>query len=148
MALAELQATEAVKFPLHAFQSAESYLSEMRQNYTNAGDICLFKLRIQDYSGVNLSDIEEMLQNINSYGLSHLCAFSIFEPAEKYKAQMAVSYPFLDIYLKIDRANFILEIMQGDKDVEFYSRGSKYHKTSFNNLFEYHIFNEQSGYKD
>ena len=83
MALAELQATEAVQFPLHAFQSAESYLSEMSQNYTNAGNICLFKLRIQDYSGVNLSDIEEMLQNINSYGLSHLCAFSIFEPSEE-----------------------------------------------------------------
>ena len=88
-----------------------------------------------------------MLKNINSYGLSHLCAFSNFEPAEKYIGHMAVSYPFLDIYLKIDRANFILEIMQGDIHVEFYSRGNKYYKTSFNNLFEYHIFNEQSGYR-
>ena len=43
MALAELQATEALKFPLESSQSAESYLYEMSQNYTNAGDICLFK---------------------------------------------------------------------------------------------------------
>ena len=48
MALAELQATEALKFPqlINFFQSsqtAESYLSEMSQNYSNAGDICLFK---------------------------------------------------------------------------------------------------------
>ena len=43
MALAELQATEALKFPGQSFQSAESYLSEMSQNYTNAGNICLFK---------------------------------------------------------------------------------------------------------
>ena len=42
MALAELQATEALKFSI-TFQSAESYLSEMSQNYTNAGNICLFK---------------------------------------------------------------------------------------------------------
>ena len=42
MALAELQATEALKFPSES-QSAESYLSEMSQNYTNAGNICLFK---------------------------------------------------------------------------------------------------------
>ena len=38
MALAELQATEALKFPLLGFRSAESYLSEMSQNYTNAGN--------------------------------------------------------------------------------------------------------------
>ena len=42
MALAELQATEALDF-LRPTQSAESYLSEMSQNYTNAGNICLFK---------------------------------------------------------------------------------------------------------
>ena len=40
MALAELQATEALKFPLKSFQSAEIYLSEMRQQYSNAGDKC------------------------------------------------------------------------------------------------------------
>ena len=40
MALAELQATEALNF-YGASQSAESYLSEMSQNYTNAGNICL-----------------------------------------------------------------------------------------------------------
>ena len=88
-----------------------------------------------------------MLQNINSYGLSHLCAFSIFEPAEESIAEDSFSHPFLDIYypthnrFKNDRAN-------RKYDVEFYSRGNKYYKTSFNNLFEYHIFNEQSGYKD
>ena len=89
-----------------------------------------------------MSDIEEMLQNINSYGLSHLCAFSIFESAEVSIGDLALSYPFLDIYYKNDRVN-------GEfySDVEFYSRGNKYYKTSFNNLFEYHIFNEQSGYK-
>ena len=43
MALAELQATEVLKFPFPSSQSAESYLSEMSQNYSNAGDICLFK---------------------------------------------------------------------------------------------------------
>ena len=82
-----------------------------------------------------------MLQNINSYGLSHLCAFSIFEPTEESIGGYDFKFPFLDIYVKNDRANRRL-------DVEFYSRGNKYYKTSFNNLFEYHIFNEQSGYKD
>ena len=48
MTLAELQATEALKFPqlinfFQSSQSAESYLSEMSQNYTYAGNICLFK---------------------------------------------------------------------------------------------------------
>ena len=90
-----------------------------------------------------------MLQNINSYGLSHLCAFSIFEPPEESIGDLAFSYPFLDIYFKNDRANFIFPSLDEDIfDVEFYSRGNKYYKTSFNNLFEYHIFNEQSGYKD
>ena len=42
-ALAKLQVTEALKFPLDSFPSAKSYLSEMSQNYTNAGDIRLFK---------------------------------------------------------------------------------------------------------
>ena len=120
----------------------------MSQNYSNAGDICLFKYRLQDYSGVNLSDIEEMLHNINSYGLSHLCAHSIFE-LDGYFSPTAFSYPYLDIYFKNDRANFIHDTFDDDIfDVEFYSRGNKYYKTSFNNLFEYHIFNEQSGYKD
>ena len=86
-----------------------------------------------------------MLQNINSYGLSHLCAFSIFEPAEESIAMgiddRPFSYPFLDIYFKNDRRKL-------KYNVEFYSRGNKYYKTSFNNLFEYHIFNEQSGSKD
>ena len=140
MALAELQATEALRYPGQSSQSAKSYLSEMKQNYTNAGNMCLFKWRIQYYSGVNLSDIEEMLHNINSYGLSHLCAFSVFELAEKY-GNSTFNYPFLDIYFKNDRAN-------RKHDVEFYSRGNKNYKTSFNNLFEYHIFHEQSGYKD
>ena len=82
-----------------------------------------------------------MLHNINSYGLSHLCAFSIFESAEVSNWDFALNHPYLDIYYKNDKAN-------GELDVEFYSRGNKYYKTSFNNLFEYHIFNEQSGYKD
>ena len=47
MALAELQATEALRLPLKGLlktlQTAESYLSEMSQNYTNEGNICLFK---------------------------------------------------------------------------------------------------------
>ena len=83
-----------------------------------------------------------MLHNINSYGLSHLCDFSIFEPTEG-KTFSSFSYPFLDIYFENYKyfLNFTL-------DAEFYSRGNKYYKTSFNNLFEYHIFNEQSGYKD
>ena len=38
MALAELQATEALKFRLYSFQSAEMYLSEMRQQFSNAGE--------------------------------------------------------------------------------------------------------------
>merc|ERR1719471_789804 len=101
----------------------------MSQNYSNAG--------------VNLSDIEEMLQNINSYGLSHLCAFSVFESAEVSIGDFVrwTNHPFLDIYYKNDRANRRL-------DVEFYSRGNKYYKTSFNNLLEYHIFNEQSGFEE
>ena len=87
-----------------------------------------------------------MLHNINSYGLSHLCAFSIFEPAKEsigdYEFNyLNFNYPFLDIYFKNTR-------VYHSPDIEFYSRGSKYFKTSFNNLFEYHIFNEQSGYKD
>ena len=138
MALAKLQATETLKFPLDPFLSAESYLLEMSQNYTNAGNIRLFKLRIQDYSGVNLSDIAEMLQNINSYGLSHLCAFSIFELEGESIADQASA--FLDIYYKLGRGDI-------KEDVEFYSRGNKYYKTTFNNLFEYNIFNEQSGYR-
>ena len=90
-----------------------------------------------------------MLHNINSYGLSHLCAFSVFELAEESFGDLAFSYPYLDIYFKNDRANIINDILANDiHDVEFYSRGNKYYKTSFNNLFEYHIFNEQSGYKD
>ena len=79
-----------------------------------------------------------MLQNINSYGLSHLCAFSIFELHEESIGNITFTYPFLDIYYKITNG----------REIEFYSRGNKYYKTSFNNLFEYHIFNEQSGYKD
>ena len=44
MALAELQATETLKFYfMDKFLSAGSYLYEMRQNYTNAGNICLLK---------------------------------------------------------------------------------------------------------
>ena len=86
-----------------------------------------------------------MIQNINFYGLSHLCAFSIFEPtsglAEEFIGDAASSYPYLDIYIKNDRTEF-------KRHVEFYSRGNKYYKTSFNNLFEYLILNEQSGYKD
>ena len=42
MALAELQAIEALKF-LHHSPSAEAYLLEMSQNYTNAGDKRLCK---------------------------------------------------------------------------------------------------------
>ena len=83
-----------------------------------------------------------MLQNINSYGLSHLCAFSIFEPAEESIAEDSFSHPFLDIYYPN------LYYFKSETDVEFYSRGNKYYKTNFNNLFEYHIFKEQSGYKD
>ena len=88
-----------------------------------------------------------MLHNINSYGLSHLCAFSFFELDEESiadqfadRSDKAFSYPYLDINFKNDWAN-------QKHHVEFYSRGNKYYKTSFNNLFEYHIFNEQSGYK-
>ena len=45
MALAELQATKALDFDMFVgyFQSADDYLSEMSKNYTNAGNICLFK---------------------------------------------------------------------------------------------------------
>ena len=99
-----------------------------------------------------------MLQNINSYGLSHLCAFSILEPVPTESIRdSAFNYPFLDIYLKNEffRTNFMdantnADFMNEfyDADIEIYSRGNKYHKTSFNNLFEYQIFNEQSGYKD
>ena len=92
-------------------------------------------------SGVNLSDIEQMLQNVNSYGLSHLCAFSIFELAEESIGGLSFSYPFLDIYFKNDRPN-------SKHDVEFYSRGFKYNKKGFNNLFEYLIFTEQHGFWD
>ena len=49
--------------------------------------------------------------------------------------------PFLDINFKNDRTNL-------KHDVEFYSRGFKYNKTSFNNLFEYLIFTEQHGFRD
>ena len=45
MALAELQATGALKFPLESFQSAEAYLSEMSQRYSNAGDKSLKKIK-------------------------------------------------------------------------------------------------------
>ena len=38
MALAELQATEARKFPYYSLQSAEISLSEMRQQFSNAGE--------------------------------------------------------------------------------------------------------------
>ena len=79
-----------------------------------------------------------MLQNVNSYGLSHLCAFSIFELAEESIADLSFSYPFLDIYFKNNRANLT-------HDVEFYSRGFKFNKTTFKNLFEYLIFSEQHG---
>ena len=82
-----------------------------------------------------------MLQNINLYGLSHLCDLSIFENTEK--GNLAFSYPFLDIYFQND-----IYFENRTFDVEFYSRGNKYSKTSFKNLFEYHIFNEQSGDKD
>ena len=84
-----------------------------------------------------------MLHNINSYGLSHLCDFSIFElteTCETCESFWTYSYPFLDIYLKLDKSNYTF-------DAEFYSRGNKYYKTSFNNLFEYQIFNEKSGYR-
>ena len=49
MALAELQATEALKFPFRSFQSAENYLSEMNQTYTTAGDMTLLEHRIIDF---------------------------------------------------------------------------------------------------
>ena len=87
-----------------------------------------------------------MLQNINSYGLSHLCDFSIFESTAVGTQEKTFSYPFLDIYFKY------IDIIHTHQiytlDAEVYSRGNKYYKTSFNNLFEYHIFNEQFGYKD
>ena len=88
-----------------------------------------------------------MLHNINSYGLSHLCDFSIFERTE----EKTFSFPFLDVYFKTNYtrdANTVSQLRIHSFDAEFYSRGNKYYKTSFNNLFEYHIFNEQSGYKD
>ena len=95
-----------------------------------------------------------MLQNINSYGLSHLCAFSILEPAEAVgpiNADSTFEYPFLDIYFKYNRiqtnTDGWIRIETSLEEVKFYSRGNKYYKTSFNNLFEYLIFNEQSGYK-
>ena len=87
-----------------------------------------------------------MLQNINSYGLSHLCAFSIFELDDESNGEQAdvFRYPFLDIYFKyISNIGNLSEKL----DVEFYFRGNKFYKTSFNNLFEYHIFTEQSGYR-
>ena len=44
MALAELQATKGLHCNIYGtFQSADDYLLEMSQNYTNAGNICLFK---------------------------------------------------------------------------------------------------------
>ena len=44
MTLAELQATKTLHFYIGgSFQSADDYLLEMSQNYTNAGNICLFK---------------------------------------------------------------------------------------------------------
>ena len=49
MALAELQVTEALKFPFRSFQSAENYLSEMNQTYTTAGDMTLLEHRIIDF---------------------------------------------------------------------------------------------------
>ena len=82
-----------------------------------------------------------MLHNINSYGLSHLCAYSTFEHAEQVIGEFSYTYPLLDILYKNDQR-------KQRHHIEFYSRGNKYYKTSFNNLFEYHIFNEQSGYKD
>ena len=97
---------------------------------------------MNDSSGVNLSDIEEMLLNINSYGLSHLCSFSIFELVEI--ADLSFNYPFLDIYFKSDGANSQYNLYS----VEFYSRGFKYSKTIFNNLFEYLIMSEQHGFLD
>ena len=44
MTLAELQATKTLDFNVGgSFQSADDYLLEMSQNYTNAGNICLIK---------------------------------------------------------------------------------------------------------
>ena len=130
IALAELQLTTSLYLDLFgSFQSAEAYLSEMSQNFSNTGDIRLSMCRINDYSGASLSDIEEILQNVNSYGLSHLCAFSILELAGE--AFAGVSYEYLlnlsiDIYLRIDRAN-------SKHDVKFYSSGFKKNKTTFKN---------------
>ena len=87
-----------------------------------------------------------MLHNVNSYGLSHLCAFSIFELDEftlwKYSTdyntpleETAFNYPFLDIYFN-HTTNF---------EIKFYSRGFKYDKTTSKNLFEYLIYTEQNG---
>ena len=80
-----------------------------------------------------------MLQNINSYGLSHLCAFSIFEPAEEAIADLSFNYSFLDIHFKY---------AQTKHEVKFYSSGFKYDKTSVKNIFEYLILTEQSGSED
>ena len=95
---------------------------------------------MNDSLGVNLSDIEEMLLNVNSYGLSHLCAFSIFEVAEEVP-DLPFTYPFIDIYFENDTA-------KSQYNVEFNSRGFKYSKTIFNNLFEYLIITEQHGFMD
>ena len=83
-----------------------------------------------------------MLHNVNSYGLSHLCAFSVFELDEFSLASAlgttAFNYPFLDIYFN-HTTNF---------EIKFYSRGFKYDKTTSKNLFEYLIYTEQNGLRD
>ena len=102
-----------------------------------------------------------MLLNVNSYGLSHLCAFSIFEVGEEPFADLSLEYQFLDLHFKNDRANSQYNVEHNvdyyvdyyeeyipEYNLEFYSRGFKYSKTIFNNLFEYLIMSEQHGFLD
>ena len=56
MALAELQATEALEFRLNSFQSAKIYLSEMRQRYSNAG--------AKSLKNIVATHLKKILQNL------------------------------------------------------------------------------------
>ena len=110
----------------------------------------LFDSNILSFSARNLTMIDEMLLDINVYGLSHVCANEVFESFSKVDYDHYFNFdspthnfPNLDIH-----HTKIWKEEKFDHQVEFYFRGSKDYPTNYQNLFEYLVATEYNGLLD
>ena len=82
-----------------------------------------------------------MLMLVNTFGLSHVCAFQEFQNiGEPFFQLLPYNFPYLDIYLpgRVGPG-------RAGPGIEFYSRGTKDRKLKFKNLFEYLLWTASNG---